>query len=97
MFTAIDLETSDESDTGVDEGEDSTSTTSWEDMSKLDPNMLLFKAAQARNLTVMLEALANGADPNWVNEEDEGRTPLMKAVETVCVLTFYSHIGMYTI
>jgi Arf-GAP/coiled-coil/ANK repeat/PH domain-containing protein len=46
--------------------------------------MLLFKAAQARNLTVMLEALANGADPNWVNEEEEGRTPLMKAVETVC-------------
>ncbi|CAC5382180.1 ACAP [Mytilus coruscus] len=44
--------------------------------------MLLYKAAQARNLTVMLEALANGADPNWVNEEEEGRTPLMKAVET---------------
>ncbi|CAG2231728.1 ACAP [Mytilus edulis] len=79
---AISIESSDESDTGVDEGEDSQSTTSWEDMSKLDPNMLLYKAAQARNLTVMLEALANGADPNWVNEEEEGRTPLMKAVET---------------
>jgi Arf-GAP/coiled-coil/ANK repeat/PH domain-containing protein len=83
-MTAMDIASSDESDTGVDEGEDSRSTTSWEDMSKLDPNMLLFKAAQARNLTVMLEALANGADPNWVNEEEEGRTPLMKAVETVC-------------
>ncbi|XP_052081434.1 arf-GAP with coiled-coil, ANK repeat and PH domain-containing protein 2-like isoform X2 [Mytilus californianus] len=79
---SISIESSDESDTGVDEGEDSQSTTSWEDMSKLDPNMLLYKAAQARNLTVMLEALANGADPNWVNEEEEGRTPLMKAVET---------------
>ena len=82
-MTAMDIQSSDESDTGVDEGEDSRSTTSWEDMSKLDPNMLLFKAAQARNLTVMLEALANGADPNWVNDEEEGRTPLMKAVETV--------------
>lgn len=59
------------------------STTSWEDVSKLDPNTLLFKAAQARNLPVMLEALAHGADPNWVNEEDEGKTPLIKAVETV--------------
>ena len=81
-ISSMDIASSDESDTGVDEGEDSRSTTSWEDMSKLDPNMLLFKAAQARNLTVMLEALANGADPNWVNEEEEGRTPLMKAVET---------------
>lgn len=67
----------------MEEGDDTQSTTSWEDMSKLDPNMLLFKAAQARNLTVMLEALANGANPNWVNEDEEGRTPLMKAVETV--------------
>jgi hypothetical protein len=50
--------------------------------------MLLFKAAQARNLTVMLEALANGADPNWVNEEEEGRTPLMKAVETSKLICF---------
>jgi hypothetical protein len=41
-------------------------------------------SSELANLTVMLEALANGADPNWVNEEEEGRTPLMKAVETVC-------------
>ena len=40
-------------------------------MSKLDPNLLLYKAAEARNLPVMLEALANGADPNWVNADDE--------------------------
>ena len=58
-------------------------TTSWEDMSKLDPNLLLYKAAEARNLPVMLEALANGADPNWVNADDEDKTPIMKAVETV--------------
>jgi len=54
-------------------------------MSSLDPNMLLFKAAQARNLAVMLEALANGAETNWVNIQEEDKTPLMKAVETVSV------------
>ena len=68
-----------------DTEDDSRSTTSWEDMSSLDPNMLLFKAAQARNLAVMLEALANGAETNWVNIQEEDKTPLMKAVETVSV------------
>lgn len=81
LSTSLDLESSEGS--GVeDDGDDSKSTTSWEDMSKLDPNMLLYKAAQARNLAVMLEALANGADPNWVHEEEDGKTPLMKVVET---------------
>ncbi|XP_022340712.2 arf-GAP with coiled-coil, ANK repeat and PH domain-containing protein 2-like isoform X1 [Crassostrea virginica] len=76
----IELESSEGSD--LDDADDTTSTTSWEDMSKLDPNLLLYKATQARNLPVMLEALANRADPNWVNQEEEGRTPLMKAVDT---------------
>lgn len=76
----IDLESSDGSD--IEDADDTTSTTSWEDMSKLDPNLLLYKAAQARNLPVMLEALANKADPNWVNQDDKGMTPLMKAVDT---------------
>lgn len=81
----IDLESSDGSD--IEDADDTTSTTSWEDMSKLDPNLLLYKAAQARNLPVMLEALANKADPNWVNQDDKGMTPLMKAVDTVSWLT----------
>ncbi|XP_033763338.1 arf-GAP with coiled-coil, ANK repeat and PH domain-containing protein 2-like isoform X2 [Pecten maximus] len=81
LSTSLDLESSEGSEV-EDDGDDSKSTTSWEDMSKLDPNMLLYKAAQARNLAVMLEALANGADPNWVHEEEEGKTPLMKVVET---------------
>ncbi|XP_052821370.1 arf-GAP with coiled-coil, ANK repeat and PH domain-containing protein 2-like isoform X2 [Mya arenaria] len=62
--------------------EDTKSTSSWEDMSTLDPNMLLYRAAQARNVPVMLEALANGADINWVCTKDGDKTPLMKAVET---------------
>jgi hypothetical protein len=31
----------------------------------------------------MLEALANKADPNWVNHDEDGKTPLMKAVDKV--------------
>lgn len=76
----FDLDVSSESS---DTEEDTKSTTSWEDMSTLDPNMLLFKAAQARNLAVMLEALANGADSNWVNLQEDDKTPIMKAIETV--------------
>ncbi|XP_025083083.1 arf-GAP with coiled-coil, ANK repeat and PH domain-containing protein 2-like isoform X3 [Pomacea canaliculata] len=76
----LDLESSDDS-TGEDDVEE-MAVTSWEDMSKLDPNLLLYKAAEARNLPVMLEALSNGADPNWVNPDDNDKTPIMKAVET---------------
>ncbi|KAK2179024.1 hypothetical protein NP493_518g01000 [Ridgeia piscesae] len=59
---------------------DTQSTTSYEDFSKLHPDMLLYKAARARNLPVMREALALGADPNWQNEEEHHQTPLMKAI-----------------
>ena len=64
---------------------DSQSTTSYEDFSKLHPDMLLYKAARARNLPVMREALALGADSNWQNEEDYHQTPLMKAIGSVSV------------
>ncbi|KAH9513503.1 Arf-GAP with coiled-coil, ANK repeat and PH domain-containing protein 2 [Bulinus truncatus] len=86
---SLDLESSDESlHEYDDELSDSVAldgdnfTTSWEDMSKLDPNLLLYKASAARNLPVMLEALANRGDPNWVNLEEDGKTPIMKAVQT---------------
>ena len=68
---------------GVDCSPEDESTTSWEDMSRLDPHLLLYKACGARNLPVMLQALANKADPNWVNLDDGGRTPIMRAVITV--------------
>ena len=68
---------------GVDCAAEDDLTTSWEDMSRLDPHLLLYKACGARNLPVMLQALANKADPNWVNLEDGGRTPIMRAVVTV--------------
>ena len=63
------------------EGEtDAQSTTSYEDLSKLQPNLLLYKAVQARNLSVMMEALALGADANWRNPDMQGVTPLILAV-----------------
>lgn len=51
-----------------------------EDTRDLNPGALLYKASKARNLPVMAEALAHGADVNSVNEEDEGKTPLIQAV-----------------
>jgi len=47
--------------------------------------MLLYKAARARNIAVMLDALAQFADINWRNNDDYGRTPLMQAIFGVCM------------
>ena len=76
------LEDSEESASEPDD-QDSKSITSLEDFSNLHPDMLLYKAAYARNLPVMLEALAQGANANWVNEDDDGKMPIMRAVESV--------------
>nr|XP_020637655.1 arf-GAP with coiled-coil, ANK repeat and PH domain-containing protein 3 [Pogona vitticeps] len=51
-----------------------------EDLRELHPGLLVYKASRARNLPVMAEALAHGADVNWVNDEDESKTPLIQAV-----------------
>ncbi|XP_028437805.1 arf-GAP with coiled-coil, ANK repeat and PH domain-containing protein 3 isoform X3 [Perca flavescens] len=51
-----------------------------EDTRDLHPGALLCKASKARNLPVMADALAHGADVNLVNDEDEGKTPLIQAV-----------------
>ena len=34
----------------------------------------------------MLEAIAQGANPNWSNPDDEGKTPLIKATESVSTI-----------
>lgn len=54
-----------------------------EDISKLSPNRLLYRASEAHNLPVMCHAFAAGADPNWVNTEDENRVALHQAVKSV--------------
>ncbi|NXU47720.1 ACAP3 protein, partial [Turnix velox] len=51
-----------------------------EDLRELHPGLLIYRAAQARNLPLMAEALAHGAEINWVNDEDENKTPLIQAV-----------------
>ncbi|XP_053546953.1 LOW QUALITY PROTEIN: arf-GAP with coiled-coil, ANK repeat and PH domain-containing protein 3 [Bombina bombina] len=51
-----------------------------EDLRELHPGLLMYKASCARNLPIMAEALANGANVNWVNDEDESKTPLIQAV-----------------
>ncbi|XP_029434250.1 arf-GAP with coiled-coil, ANK repeat and PH domain-containing protein 3 isoform X2 [Rhinatrema bivittatum] len=51
-----------------------------EDLRQLHPGLLVYKASRARNLPVMAQALAHGADVNWVNDEDENKTPLIQAV-----------------
>ncbi|KAJ8259461.1 hypothetical protein GJAV_G00169540 [Gymnothorax javanicus] len=51
-----------------------------EDLRELHPGGLLYRASRARNLPVMAEALAHGADVNLANEEDEGKSPLIQAV-----------------
>lgn len=54
-----------------------------EDISKLCPNLLLYRASGAHNLPVMCHAFAVGADPNWVNVEDKNRVALHQAVISV--------------
>ncbi|CAG9835661.1 unnamed protein product [Diabrotica balteata] len=73
---AIDL-SSDQESTG---GEEENETVGEEDISKLQPDLLLYKASAAHNLPVMCEALALGADKCWINPDDRGRSPLHAAV-----------------
>lgn len=69
-----------EDSSGEAELEAEPETSDPEDLRELHPGALLYKASKARNLPVMAEALAHGADVNLVNDEDEGKTPLMQAV-----------------
>lgn len=52
-------------------------------MSTLEPDMLLYKAATAHNLPVMCHAIAMGANKNWKNPNDKGRTCLFQAIHSV--------------
>ncbi|KAJ8369799.1 hypothetical protein SKAU_G00098270 [Synaphobranchus kaupii] len=63
-------------------GEAELEAEAWdqEDTRELHPGALLYKASRARNLPIMAEALAHGADVNAANGEDESKTPLIQAV-----------------
>nr|XP_042703694.1 arf-GAP with coiled-coil, ANK repeat and PH domain-containing protein 1 [Chrysemys picta bellii] len=51
-----------------------------EDLRSLHPGALLYWAAGHQNLPTMADALAHGADVNWVNTAEDSRTPLLQAV-----------------
>uniref|UniRef100_A0A3P8SGB4 Arf-GAP with coiled-coil, ANK repeat and PH domain-containing protein n=1 Tax=Amphiprion percula TaxID=161767 RepID=A0A3P8SGB4_AMPPE len=51
-----------------------------EDLSGLHPGALLYRSAALQNFPVMADALAHGADVNWVNMAEELSTPLIQAV-----------------
>ncbi|KAK4875509.1 hypothetical protein RN001_011931 [Aquatica leii] len=74
---------SDQESTG---GEDNEALAE-EDISKLHPNLLLYKAAAAHNLPVMCEAFALGADKYWTNLEDKDRNALHQAVLSGSVMS----------
>ena len=47
------------------------------------PGLQLYWASCARSLPDMAEALAHGEEVNWVNTDDDKRTPLIMAVQGV--------------
>ncbi|CAM5164039.1 unnamed protein product [Natator depressus] len=52
----------------------------FHDSEQLHPGLQLYRAAYEKNLPDMAEALAHGADVNWVNTEENKATPLIQAV-----------------
>ncbi|XP_075405836.1 arf-GAP with coiled-coil, ANK repeat and PH domain-containing protein 3 isoform X1 [Tenrec ecaudatus] len=50
------------------------------DLRELHPGLLAHRAARTRDLPALAAALAHGAEVNWADSEDEGKTPLVQAV-----------------
>lgn len=69
-----------ESPVGVQRAESPPVFTELTDFSA---DLLLYWASSACSLPDMAEAMAHGADVNWVNAEDSNRTPLIQAVQGV--------------
>ncbi|XP_067826580.1 arf-GAP with coiled-coil, ANK repeat and PH domain-containing protein 3 [Heptranchias perlo] len=80
VVDSVTEEVSEVSEESSGEAEIEPEASDSEDLRELHPGILAYKAAHARNLAVMAEALAHGADVNWVNDEDENKTPLIQAV-----------------
>ncbi|XP_053574424.1 arf-GAP with coiled-coil, ANK repeat and PH domain-containing protein 1 isoform X2 [Bombina bombina] len=58
----------------------SSTTGTGTDVRNLHPGALLYRAVEHRYLPTMADALAHGADVNWVRTEEDDRTPLIRAV-----------------
>lgn len=50
------------------------------DVRELHPGLLAHRAARTRDLPALAAALAHGAEVNWADTQDEGKTPLVQAV-----------------
>ncbi|XP_077007740.1 arf-GAP with coiled-coil, ANK repeat and PH domain-containing protein 3 [Tamandua tetradactyla] len=63
-------------------GEAEGDTEGWHlaDVRALHPGLLAHQAALTRDLPALAAALAHGAEVNWADAEDEGKTPLVQAV-----------------
>ncbi|XP_072200491.1 arf-GAP with coiled-coil, ANK repeat and PH domain-containing protein 2 isoform X1 [Excalfactoria chinensis] len=57
------------------------------DSRQLNPGLHLYRAAFEKNLPDMAEALAHGAEVNWVNMEEDKATPLIQAVRGGSLVT----------
>ncbi|NWR25888.1 ACAP3 protein, partial [Emberiza fucata] len=68
------------SDDSSGEAELEQEVSDLEEVREVPAGLVLSRAARSRNLPLLAAALAHGADVNWANEEDEGKTPLMQAV-----------------
>ncbi|XP_076330186.1 arf-GAP with coiled-coil, ANK repeat and PH domain-containing protein 2-like isoform X3 [Tachypleus tridentatus] len=76
VVKGIELDSADESPSPDDDADGMME----DDISKLHPSLLLYRAAAVHNLPVMCQAQSMGGDPNWVNLEDKGRLPLHQAI-----------------
>uniref|UniRef100_A0A8C6A5B0 Arf-GAP with coiled-coil, ANK repeat and PH domain-containing protein n=1 Tax=Marmota marmota marmota TaxID=9994 RepID=A0A8C6A5B0_MARMA len=71
-----------EESSGEVEAEAETEAEAWglADVRELHPGLLAHRAARTRDLPALAAALAHGAEVNWADAEDEGKTPLVQAV-----------------
>ncbi|XP_053678347.1 arf-GAP with coiled-coil, ANK repeat and PH domain-containing protein 2, partial [Anopheles nili] len=68
-------------------GEEDNVIMECEELDRLSPSYLLYKAASGHNLPVMSQALALGADKSWSNELAADQTPLHAAVLSGSVMS----------
>ncbi|XP_040422929.1 arf-GAP with coiled-coil, ANK repeat and PH domain-containing protein 2 isoform X1 [Cygnus olor] len=66
---------------------DKQETSVFIDSKQLSPGLQLYRAAFEKNLPDMAEALAHGAEVNWVNIEENKATPLIQAVQGGSLVT----------
>ncbi|XP_057355555.1 arf-GAP with coiled-coil, ANK repeat and PH domain-containing protein 3 isoform X2 [Manis pentadactyla] len=71
-----------EESSGDADGEAEAEAYAWglADVRELHPGLLAHRAARTCDLPALAAALAHGAEVNWADAEDEGKTPLVQAV-----------------